>query len=80
MDKQILRKIKKILNGNDFSIDPSLVTYDKFIREFSGWDSLKHLTFFIQIEMHFHVDISPKDFPRILTIKDLIKFIKTCGN
>jgi len=43
---------------------------------FPNWDSLKHLTFLIEIEKNFGIEITPEEVASIATVGDLINKIK----
>ncbi|MCK4553673.1 acyl carrier protein [Candidatus Parcubacteria bacterium] len=75
MNKEILKKIIEILKSEHFNMNDT-ITKDSEIKMFSGWDSLKHLMFLMEIEKKFKIGISPEEAPLIITINDLVEKIK----
>lgn len=62
-------EILEILKEDPFFIKS--IKDESIIRDFSRWDSLKHLMFLIEVERKFKFKITPKEAVEIITIKDL---------
>jgi acyl carrier protein len=75
MNEEILKKIIGILKSEHFGISDT-ITKNSEIKMFSGWDSLKHLIFLMEIEKKFKIEISPEEIVTTLTVDDLIKKIE----
>ena len=74
MDENKLDKIVEILKSDSFRVDVP-ISNDTEIKKFPEWDSFKHLMLLIEIENHFGIEITPEDFPNIITIGDIMKRI-----
>jgi len=70
-----LLDIIKILKSEPFNLKGE-ITKKSQIKEFSAWDSLKHLMFLMEIEKTFEMEITPEEVNDIVTIGDLIKKIE----
>ena len=75
MSDKKLEMIIKILKSDSFNVSVP-INNDSEIKKFPNWDSFKHLTFLIEIENKFGIEITPEDFPTIVTIGDIIQRIK----
>ena len=71
----ILENIIKILRSEPFNLEGD-ITKKSQIKEFSSWDSLKHLMFLMEIEKTFEMEITAEEVNDIVTIGDLIKKIE----
>lgn len=78
MNKRILETIIAILKSEPFTLNEKVSGRTK-IKMLPRWDSFKHLTFLIEIEKKFNLEISPEEIASIITIKDLIKKIAEDG-
>lgn len=74
MSDNNIEKIAAILKSDSYNINNPIAN-DSEIKKFPNWNSFKHLTFLIEIESKFNIEITPDDFASIVTIGDIIKRI-----
>jgi len=70
MEKMILKFIKEQLE-----LDESLELVDRF-KELSEWDSLATLSLMSMIDEKYDVIIGQEDLETMVTIQDVVEFIK----
>ena len=75
MSKETLKGIVHILNSDKFNIEFDIELQTK-ITDLSDWDSIKHLTFFFEIENYFDIEVTPDEVMSIITVDDLLKMIE----
>jgi|TARA_B100000315_G_scaffold132005_1_gene121469 acyl carrier protein len=75
MSKETLKGIVHILNSDKFNIEFDIELQTK-ITDLSDWDSIKHLTFFFEIENYFDIEVNPDEVISIITVNDLLKMIE----
>ena len=75
MSKNTLKEIVDILNSNKFKIESDIKLQTK-IKDLPNWDSIKHLTFFLEIENYFDIYVTPDEVELINTVGDLLKMIQ----
>ena len=75
MSKETLKGIVHILNSDKFNIEFDIELQTK-ITDLSDWDSIKHLTFFLEIENYFDIYVTPDEVELINTVGDLLKMIQ----
>jgi len=75
MKEVYLRKILYLLKTK-YSNGGELIDQKTNIKELTGWDSLKHLTFLMDIEKIFKVNIPVKKIATMNRVKDIADYIK----
>ena len=75
MSKKTLMEIFHILNSDKFNIEFDVELQTK-ITDLPDWDSIKHLTFFFEIENYFDIYVTPDEVELINTVGDLLKMIQ----
>ena len=75
MHKDYYNKVYEVLQKEPFSISGTLVE-TQMLKDIEGWDSLKHLSFFLEIEDQFSVEFTPEEYSEIETIRDLVTSLR----
>ena len=70
MEKKIIEILKDVLE-----IEDSIAENDK-LEDLEGWDSLAVLTLSAGLEEEFDILISSQELETIITVNELIKYIK----
>ena len=77
MEKEILEKIKKIL-GNQLGINEENIKMESTFVDDLAADSLDIVELVMAIEEEFGIEISDSDAEKIVTVGDVVKYIKEC--
>jgi acyl carrier protein len=68
MDKELLNKLKEILEVEDLQEDNTLEGFDE-------WDSLTSLSIIAMVDADYNLTLSAEEIKKFITIKDIIDFI-----
>lgn len=77
MEEEILEKIKKIL-GNQLGINEENIKMESTFVDDLAADSLDIVELVMAIEEEFGIEISDSDAEKIVTVGDVVKYIKEC--
>ena len=77
MEKEILEKIKKIL-GNQLGINEENIKMESTFVDDLAAESLDIVELVMAIEEEFGIEISDSDAEKIVTVGDVVKYIKEC--
>ena len=77
MEKEILEKIKKIL-GNQLGINEENIKMESTFVDDLAADSLDIVELVMAIEEEFGIEISDSDAEKIVTVGDVVNYIKEC--
>jgi acyl carrier protein len=71
MEARFIEALKEALELDSIEVK----TEDKF-REYEGWSSLKELSILAMMDSDFGVNLEMKDFNKLITVGDLIGYVK----
>lgn len=74
----MLEKIKSIIS-EQLSVDESQITNNAAFKEDLGADSLDLFELVMALEEEFDIEIPTEDLNRILTVEDVINYLKDKG-
>lgn len=69
---QNIEKIQQILTSDPYLIDQD-ITPETFLSKLPGWDSFKHISFLMQLEMEFDIEIEVEDAADMDLVANILK-------
>ena len=70
-----MNKLNEIIE-DIFNINDTEILDELDIRQTKKWDSLNHIKLIMAIESKFKISIDPDEALRLLSFKEIVKFIK----
>lgn len=70
-----LSKLRNILTEDPFNLDPSSLELEKAFEDLPDWDSMKHLTFLMELEKNFDITIDSQLMRKITSVRSVLDIL-----
>lgn len=69
---QYIEKIQQILRSEPYLVEQD-INSDTVLSKLTGWDSFKHISFLMQLEMEFDIEIEVEDAAEMDLVANILK-------